>query len=104
MNAAEDRMSPQARIQLVIPCFNPPPGWAPRLVERCKELQAVLPHATLHFLLVDDGSTERIPEAQKRQVDGALPTAQWLEHAVNRGKGAALRTGVSAAKEDKILF
>lgn len=97
-------MSLHAQIHLVIPCYNPPAGWAPRLVERCKALQAQLPQVALHYLLVDDGSTVRIPQAEKDLVVGSLPGARWVQHEVNRGKGAALRTGVTAAQADKVLF
>lgn len=97
-------MSSTTQIRLVIPCYDPPEGWAARLVERCQALQRALPDVELHYTLVDDGSTRRMSDADKRAVVQGLPGAAWETHPANRGKGAALRTGVAAGPEDRVLF
>lgn len=55
-------------------------------------LRAVSPYVD-GMVVVDDGSTDQTFEAAKH------PNAFVLRHALNRGQGAALRTGTAAALE-----
>jgi glycosyltransferase involved in cell wall biosynthesis len=72
------------RFAIVIPLFN----------HRDRVRDVVEAAATLRMPIrvVDDGSTDGSPE---RVPD--LPNVELLRHPVNRGKGAALRTGFAAA-------
>lgn len=85
------------RISLVIPCYNDEES----LVQVLSELEArlrTLPGLTWELLVVDDGS-----ERDVGKVIGDRPGVRVLRHAVNRGYGAALKTGIRAAKGDFIL-
>jgi glycosyltransferase involved in cell wall biosynthesis len=57
------------------------------------------------IIIVDDYSTDGTREIL-RQMDSSrdLPSARILYHAVNQGKGAALRTGIREAKGDIVLI
>lgn len=78
----------------VIPVFN-----EPETLERCVErvIAATLPPAwSLSVILVDDASAAPTRAAAERLVDaqrGRPGRLELLVHLVNRGKGAALRTG-----------
>lgn len=54
------------------------------------------------IVLVDDGSSDATPQvlATLAERDGV----RALTHATNRGKGAALRTGILATRGDAVLF
>jgi dolichyl-phosphate beta-glucosyltransferase len=55
-------------------------------------------------LLVDDGSRDDTPELARSSAQAAgLPLAV-MAHPANRGKGAALRTGVAATRGDVVLL
>ena len=64
----------------VIPCFNEAPAIGPLVSQLCKHLDLII--------VVDDGSTDET--AHKAERAGAIV----LRHNGNRGKGAALRTGL----------
>jgi hypothetical protein len=67
--------SSPAAFALVLPCYNPPAGWAANIVASLGRLRALLPPATgVHLYLV------------------------------NHGKGYALRTGVEQVQEALCLF
>lgn len=93
-------MPPPAAIHLVIPCYNPPIGWAARLVERCVALQAALPATQLRFVLVNDGSTRNIGAEDRQFLDQLPGGVHWIDLDRNKGKGAALRSGVASVQED----
>ena len=54
-------------------------------------------------IVVDDGSTDGTMEALAA-IANAHANVHTLSHESNRGKGAAVRTGVAAAGGDRILF
>lgn len=92
------------RLTLVIPCYNPPVGWVTRLVERCRAVERHLPDVVWSQVLVDDGSTQRLSAIDRERVQEALPRARWVVHERNRGKGAALRSGVRLVEEGAVLL
>src|SRR5262245_32960528 len=75
-------------LSVVMPCFNE----APTLAEIVK---AVLASPLVgELIVVDDGSTDATPNVLASLDD---PRVTVRAHDVNRGKGAALRTGFAAA-------
>ncbi len=65
--------------------------------------QRPAPIAQLELLLIDDASTDGSGEIAARLAD-RHPEVRLLSHPRNRGKGAALRTGIEAATGDLILI
>ena len=76
------------KIVAIIPAYDPPA----RLVDYVKALAA---SDWLAVVVVNDGSASRSDEVFKEI--GRIPNAIVCEHAVNLGKGAALRTGLNYA-------
>lgn len=86
-------MSPGApALSVVVPCYNEEPGLAAFL----ERLAAMLRRTGLEheLLVVDDGSSDGTSEA------AAGAGARVIRHPVNRGYGAALLSGIAAARHD----
>jgi glycosyltransferase involved in cell wall biosynthesis len=88
-----------ADFTVVIPCFN-----EMHAIERTiEELRRAVPSGTcFRMIVVDDGSTDDTKDILRK-----LPPAedlQILEHARNRGYGAALKTGIRAATTELIAI
>ncbi|MCS7304427.1 MAG: glycosyltransferase family 2 protein [Thermoguttaceae bacterium] len=58
---------------------------------------------TYEVIVVDDGSTDAMAEMVEQLADG-WPQLRLIRHERNQGKGAAVRTGVLAARGHRILF
>ncbi len=56
----------------------------------------------MQIILVDDGSTDNTSAAMQRVAQ--LPQVELHKHAVNRGKGAAIRTAISHCRGDVIVI
>ena len=71
-----------------------------------KTLDAVLDRAAGldvvdEFIVVNDGSTDRTGEVLRRRLDGPGGSRfRVITHGTNRGKGAALRSAIGAARTD----
>ncbi|RTQ47599.1 glycosyltransferase [Hymenobacter gummosus] len=89
---------------LVLPCFNPPAGWAANLVACMRGLHARLPDTDFTVYVVNDGSTRPPTPADIELLQQALPRFQYLSYAPNQGKGHALRHGVAQSRSPLCLF
>ena len=89
------------RLSVVIPAYN----------ERAtvRELLARVARAPLptgveiEMLVVDDGSKDGTRDLLRELAAAGDPPFRLIEHAVNQGKGAAIRTGFLAASGDVLL-
>ncbi len=87
---------PNCTLSLVVPCYNEEQTLA-RCVERVLQLRAG--DLALEIIIVDDCSKDRSLEIA-RELASRHPEVTVLHHEVNRGKGAALRTGFRHAGGD----
>lgn len=89
-------MSFQSKLSLIIPCYN-----EERTLAAC--IERVLAIATidleLELIIVDDCSKDN-SLAIARELEAHHPEVCVLHHDKNRGKGAALRTGIAHATGD----
>jgi hypothetical protein len=88
-------MAPE--LTIIVPAFNE----ATRLGDGMRRFDAAVATGaidveTTEIVVVDDGSTDAT-EATARKLLAPLPHHRVIRHAVNRGKGAAVRTGVALA-------
>lgn len=92
------------RISFVIPAKDEEGRLGASLVRLLAFIQAQ-PYES-ELIVVDDGSTDRTADIVREAERSAPPrvAVRLLQHEVNRGKGAAVRTGVLAATGAYILY
>jgi len=86
---------------VVIPAFNEEDGILP-ILRRVLSLRPQIAAAGLEgpeVIVVDDGSRDRTAE-----LAGGVPDVRIIRHGENRGYGAALKSGMTAARGDLIAF
>jgi dolichyl-phosphate beta-glucosyltransferase len=89
-------------ISLIIPAFNEAER-LPRFLETIRGYGSEYLSGNYEVLVVDDGSSDGCRE-MLAEMATQWPQLRLLCHARNRGKGAAVRTGMLAAKGDLLLF
>lgn len=97
-------MPDHATLDIVLPCYNPAPGWTGRVIQAWQQLQSISPHPPRQLILVNDGSSRGIDAADIERLQAAIPTLRYLPSAPNRGKGFALRLGVEASDAELIIY
>ena len=89
-------------LSVVVPALNEEASIG-RIIERLRQTKARLVQSgqvsDVELLVVDDGSTDRTPDAVRAFLDVRL-----IQHAVNLGYGAALKTGFREARGEYIAF
>lgn len=83
------------KLSVIIPCYN-------EVHTIASLLQAVrqAPVQDMELVVVDDGSTDGTRDILQAMAQRHEPDLRILFHAMNQGKGAALRTGFQAATGD----
>jgi len=86
----------------VIPCYNEAARIGGTLRSTLDYLAANAPQSEL--IVVNDGSTDATAAIAREKLDGARIQTRLLENFPTRGKGAAVRSGLLAAREPIGLF
>src|SRR5664279_3003570 len=83
----------RVKLSIVIPCYN-----EEKTLEVCVDRVLAIQDETLELelIVVDDCSKDKSLEAARRLLE-RVPGLVLLRHEVNKGKGAALRTGIARA-------
>lgn len=87
---------------IVIPAYNEEKRIGPFLAAITRH-QARHPADIREVIVVNDGSTDRTA-ATVQSFQQRLPQLKLISHPKNRGKGAAVQTGIMAAKSPLIVF
>lgn len=98
---AELAMHERAGVSIVIPAYNEEHGVGPVLVELVELLRRELRDIPWEVLVVDDGSKDKTAAAIAPHESAEL---RLIRHPVNRGYGAAIKTGVFHAKHPWVLI
>ncbi|MBX2907093.1 MAG: glycosyltransferase family 2 protein [Taibaiella sp.] len=90
-------------VSIVLPCYNPPPGWDEVIV---REYRSFLRHTgeATELVLVMDGESDAVTPGAISKIRDAIPTLKLITYSNNRGKGYATRKGVAAATGDIIIY
>lgn len=87
---------PESGLTVIIPVYNEASG-----IRMVLDGVLALPDAAQwHIIVVDDGSTDKT----SRVLDDYKGRIEVLRHRLNRGYGAALKTGILAARTENVLF
>ena len=84
------------KVSIVIPCYN-----EKNTIEKIVEAVRNAPLESREIIVVDDCSQDGTQAVLKEKISQMVD--QVIYHPVNRGKGAALRSGFAAASGDLIL-
>lgn len=87
------------KLSVIIPCYN-----EKTTLKRLLATVRAAPGLEKEIIVVDDCSRDGTREILKQGVENTELADQVLYHEVNRGKGAALRTGIAAATGDIVII
>ena len=85
------------KLSVIIPCYN-----ERNTIQRLVEAVRASPYQEKEIIIVDDCSTDGTRDVLRDSVSALVD--QVLYHDVNQGKGAALRTGIRAAKGEVVII
>ncbi|MCD6012718.1 MAG: hypothetical protein K0Q79_2580 [Flavipsychrobacter sp.] len=88
---------------LVLPCYNPPPGWE-QVVSTAYRTFCDKVDGPVELIIVLDGPINDEIEAALDFLVPAIDDLRIIRYGNNRGKGYALRQGVSKASGDIIIY
>lgn len=90
----------RVKLSIIIPCYNEE-STLQECIDRVLAIQDET--LTLELIIVDDCSNDKSLEIARGLVERS-PELLLLQHEVNKGKGAALRTGIARATGDFVAI
>ncbi len=91
-------------IDIILPCYNPSPNWAQIIVNSLLRLEQLLAGAQIRLIIVNDGSSvNSILSEGVEYLKSQIPNLYYIAYPTNKGKGFALRKGVSEASSPYII-
>ncbi len=93
------------RLHVIVPCYNPPPGWEQALVNHFVDLRQALDGVVgeIKLIVVNDGASQNTMAQHFTHLKEILPGVSVVDYQQNRGKGFALRQGVAGSDADFYL-
>jgi glycosyltransferase involved in cell wall biosynthesis len=93
-------MAKRVKLSIIIPCYN-----EEATLETCIDRVSAIQDETLdlELIVVDDCSKDKSLDVARRLIE-RFPQLVLLRHEVNKGKGAALRTGIARATGDFVAI
>jgi len=93
-----------ASLDIILPVYNPLPGWEEIVIGRFQSLEKALPDLKIRLFVVNDGSKATDLNDSAHQIKDVIPDFQWISYSENRGKGYALRQGILQSTADFIVY
>lgn len=87
----------------MLPCYNPQPLWADRVISQYALLKQKI-EGELSLILVNDGSTKNVTDADISKLSTSIEKFDYISYDRNIGKGYALRKGVSRSSSEVIIY
>lgn len=90
------------RLNVIVPCYNPPDGWAEALAGRFSKFREAVRDlaAETRLIVVNDGSSGELTALIFNRLSEIVPDVQIVGYSENHGKGYALRQGIKASEAD----
>lgn len=90
-------------IDIVLPCYNPLEDWAETVVSHFLDITRQIPH-DIQLIIVNDGSSKPLLPEKIDLIRESVPQLKWIEQHPNKGKGAALRRGMTESNAEISVF
>lgn len=89
-------------LSVIVPCYNPAPGWRENVLANYVFITGYAPGAEL--IIINDGSNRNFELAETKQFFSGYEKIKLISYEKNRGKGFALRTGVAASTGSLVIY
>ncbi len=90
------------KLNVIVPLYNPHDGWEDNFMNSISELKDELKETELTVILVNDGSTIHLNNIE--EMTDRFKYLKYFSYPLNKGKGNAIRYGITASEADFYVY
>jgi glycosyltransferase involved in cell wall biosynthesis len=91
-------------IDIVLPCYNPPPDFVYLVEKIFRNLIVAFPYRKIKLFVVNDGSTRNFTSKQIKQLQAIQDNVTIISYPDNMGKGYALRKAIWTTNSPLVVY
>jgi glycosyltransferase involved in cell wall biosynthesis len=97
-------MPQEYSLAIILPIYNPPENWEGKIIHSLNELEKELGSHSYSLVIVNDGSTKRMNNESIERIRSYHRNVIFLGYDQNKGKGHAVRFGLSKTEADFYIY
>ncbi|OJW81365.1 MAG: hypothetical protein BGO69_13795 [Bacteroidetes bacterium 46-16] len=91
-------------LSIILPCYNPPEGWAENILANYKVLRQKI-EGPIELIVVNDGGRDKgIRKADITYLEEQIKELKFIGYDTNMGKGHAVRYGMERANGELLMY
>jgi len=90
-------------VSIILPCYKPPENWANNIITNYFQLKEIISEE-IEIIVIQDGICNGVNDSDIKKISESISNFKFIKYEINKGKGYAIRQGVTISTDDIIIY